>query len=173
MKALLTVLVLIAATLPVKAETSNICDRTPEVRDAILQATSADDDCAAVNLASVTETLSLHGKQLTSLKAGDFDGLGNLRTLLLGENRLTTLPVRIFAGLGSLETLGLRGHQNDMIGNQLTVSLTTLPAGVFDGLGSLQVLLLQYNELTTLPEGVFDGLENLEYLGFEGGCRSL
>ena len=56
MRTLLTLLTLVAV-LPAKAETTDICDRTPEVRDAILKATSANDVCAAVDLAGVRESL--------------------------------------------------------------------------------------------------------------------
>ena len=180
MKVLATLLALVAALLT-KAETTDICDRTPKVRDAILKATSADDDCAAVDLASVTEELILHSFGLTSLKAGDFDGLSSLAFLSLNNNQLTTLPEGLFDGLDSLEGLFIEGSQLialpedlfDGLSNLEILSLngnqfTTLPEGLFDGLSSLESLSLDYNRLTTLPAGVFDGLGNLARLYLEG-----
>ncbi|MCY4580012.1 MAG: leucine-rich repeat domain-containing protein, partial [Chloroflexi bacterium] len=42
---------------------------------------------------------------ITTLKAGDFDGLSNLNGLDLQHNQLTTLPAGLFADLTSIETL--------------------------------------------------------------------
>ena len=55
---------------------TDICDRPPEVRDAILKALDAD-DCAEVDndaMASLTE-LDLSDAGLGSFEAGAFDGL--------------------------------------------------------------------------------------------------
>ncbi len=128
----------------------DICDRTPQVRDAIT------DDCAAVGIAkwvAAIKTLNLGSKGLKALRPGDFEGLFSLQTLDLHGNRLTTLPAGVFDGLDSLQTLSLGGNR-----------LTTLPEDVFEGLSSLQTLSLHGNQLTTLPPGVFEGLSSLEYL---------
>ena len=150
--AMITALLLSAAS---QAQTVDICDRTPQVRDAILKELGTD-DCAAVNSARMTtgiETLNLEQKGITELQAGDFDGLTGLRELNLRDNRLTTLPDGVFDRLGSLESLNLWINQ-----------LTSLPDGVFDGLDNLRALDLSDNKLTSLPGGVFDGLSSLEYL---------
>ena len=152
MRTLLTLLAL--AVLPAKAQTAtttDICDRTPQVRDAILK-TLETDYCAAVDLAGVSN-LFLYKKQLTSLKTDDFDGLSSLRSLSLDKNQLTTLPDGVFDGLDNLQRLRLDKNQ-----------LTTLPVGVFGELRSLQGLELNENQLTALPEGLFDGLSSLEFL---------
>ena len=66
----------LAAVLPAvagQAQTVDICDRTQQVRDAILRAVDAA-DCAAVDsdgLAGVN-TLDLRSKQLTALRAEDW-----------------------------------------------------------------------------------------------------
>ena len=128
-------IIAVAALLPAvagQAQTVDICDRTQQVRDAIMDKVNAG-NCAAVDsegLAGV-KTLDLRSKRLTALRAEDFDGLtslrtldfSNLRTLRLYENRLTTLPAGVFDGLTSLHTLDLDGNQ-----------LAALSAGVFDGL---------------------------------------
>ena len=117
---ILTALLLAAAALP--AQTANICDRTPEVRDAILEAVGAD-DCAAVDADAMAAVSTLGSSGLASLKAGDFDGLTGLRTLDLSYNYLTALPAGVFDELTSLETLDLGNNR-----------LASLPAGVFDNL---------------------------------------
>ena len=150
---ILTTLLLAAAALP--AQTANICDRTPQVRDAILEAVGAS-GCSAVDadaMASVS-TLSLGSSGLASLKAGDFDGLTGLRTLYLNHNALTALPAGVFDDPYQLQTLYLSDN-----------ALTTLQPGAFNGLRNLRTLYLQRNPLTTLPAGVFDGLIDLELLG--------
>ena len=98
----------------VNAQTVDICDRTPQVRDAILEVLDAD-DCAAVDSESLAgvETLNIASGEwwwldlgrewyLTALRAADFDGLTGLKTLRLNYNRLTTLPAGVFDGLTSL-----------------------------------------------------------------------
>ena len=141
-----------------QAQTVDICDRTPQVRDALLEAVDAD-DCAAVDsegLAGV-ETLNLQSKQVTALRAGDFDGLTSLQDLDLRENQLTALPDGAFDGLTSLQDLDLAENQ-----------LTALPEGAFDGLASLRLLSLYRNQLTALPDGAFDGLTSLVSLWLRG-----
>ena len=95
-----------------QGQTVDICDRTPQVRDAILGRLEPD-DCAAVGserLASV-ETLNLRAKQLTALQAGDFDNLTSLERLWLHDNQLTTLPDGVFDDPASLERLWLHDNQ--------------------------------------------------------------
>ena len=103
-----------------QAQTVDICDRTPQVRDAIILEVLDADDCAAVDsesLASV-ETLNMASGErggrvwyLTALRAADFDGLTGLTTLRLNYNRLTTLPAGVFDELTSLLDLDLRGNR--------------------------------------------------------------
>ena len=134
--------------------TAGICGRTEAVRNAILGGISGINNCAAVtaaHLAAITGSLGL--QNITSLAAGDFDGLTSLTLVFLEFNELTTLPAGVFDGLTSLQYLGLGNNE-----------LSTLPAGVFDELTALTELSLHYNELTELPAGVFDGLTSLTTL---------
>ena len=138
----------------------NICDRTEQVRDAILAKLRDDSDCAAVtdsDLNRVRSTLHLYDEEITALQAGDFQGLANLERLYLDGNSLTELPDGVFDGLANLERLKLNGN-----------SLTELPDGVFDGLSNLERLGLHGNSLTALPDGVFDSLSNLVRLSLHG-----
>ena len=157
LRTLLTRLLLIVAGLPAllsQAQTVDICDRTSQVRDAILQALEAD-DCAAVDSEGMAgvETLDLRSKGLTALQAGDFDGLTGLRNLTLRGNQLTALPDGVFNGPTNLQNLLLDDNQ-----------FASLPAGMFNGLASLQGLGLGGNQLTTLPDSVFDSLTSLRQL---------
>ena len=153
-----------------------VCDRTPQVRDAIVATLSDIDDCndvTSIHLTRITELILWH-EGITSLKSGDFDGLSNLKTLRLDNNSLTSLPTDIFSGLSKLEELDISGN-----------SLTTVPSDVFDGLYNLKMLDLQRNEavgsnnfyyatLTSLSSGVFDDLTSLEVLDLGvNGLRSL
>ena len=143
---------------PSQAQTVDICDRTPQVRDAIVAAAGAE-DCAAVeseSLAGVT-WLDIEEQGLTSLRADDFDGLTSLESLSLSGNQLAALPDGAFDSLTSLQYLSLSGNQ-----------LAELPDGAFDGLTSLQTLWLHDNQLAALPDGVFDGLTSLESLSLSG-----
>ena len=163
-----------------------ICDRTPQVRDKLMEITRVS-DCRAVtatHLAEVThmqiydagitrlqahdfhglislENLSVNANPLATLPDRIFDGLGSLRRLDLGFNSLTELPEDVFRKLDSLELLALRSN-----------SLSELPEGVFRGLGSLKLLALSGNPLTELPEGVFRGLRSLEMLWLQSNSLS-
>ncbi|MDE2666617.1 MAG: leucine-rich repeat protein [Acidobacteriota bacterium] len=136
-----------------------ICDRTPQVRDRLVQLAGVS-RCEGVtlgHLARVT-TLDLSHSDIVWLHQGDFEGLSRLRTLNLSHNLLRTLPEEIFHGLNSLAELFI--HQN---------KLNTLPAGVLNGLSSLQALWLQDNSMNRFPRGlplgvydeVLDTLEDL------------
>ena len=121
----------------------NICGRTTEVMDAIISRISATNDCSEVTstqLAAITGTLDLSSKNISSLKAGDFDGLISLNTLNLSRNDLTALPDDIFDELISLASLLL--WDNDLF---------TLPADIFDGLTSLTELGLWARHINTNP----------------------
>ena len=150
-----------------------VCDRTPQVRDAIVAAVSGVSNCRNVSeahLAGIT-ILDLQKKGITALKAGDFDGLNSLIRLWLRYNELSALPVDIFDGLTSLTTLYLNSNTLTSLSagifDRLTDlrdlhlsdnALTSLPAGIFDGLGELRLIWLSGNALTSLPAGIFDRL---------------
>ena len=139
--------------------TGGICDRTTQVRDAIVDLVPGVHTCSAVtdaDLAAITATLNLNRTGISSLRSGDFSGLGSIRSLLLAGNQLTTLPADMFSGLVNVRTLRLHGNE-----------LESLPGNLFDGLATVDILDLEYNNLTTVPAGLFDGL-NLRFLGLEG-----
>ena len=138
--------------------TGGICDRTPQVRDKLVEAAgvSACGQVTSGQLAAVT-LLDLRRSGIHALEAQDFNGLSSLTRLSLGENRLETIPEEIFSGLGSLQRLEMPGN-----------ALSALPRDVFSGLSGLTWLDLRSNALTELPEGIFSGLLNLETLWLNG-----
>ena len=142
-------------------EVLSVCDRSREVRGAIMRALGAR-DCSAVtvqDLAGITDLGFLRFSDpastgtVESLKAGDFGGLTGVTSLDLSNHRIDSLPAGVFEGLDSLTSLRLDRN-----------GLPTLPAGAFDGLGALESLRLDHNGLTALPEGVFAELGQLETL---------
>ncbi len=138
-----------------------VCDRTTAVMQELARRSGFADpaQCTEVtgdHLAGIGY-LDFRDQNLSSLRAGDFEGLSGLRTLYLFNNRLTELPEGLFAGLTQLETLHLPQNR-----------LTELPEGLFDGLTRLEVLSLGNNQLTDLPVGLFADLTSLRALLVSG-----
>lgn len=130
-----------------------VCDRTPEIRDALVVRSRAD-SCSGVTTAHLgITTLNLAGIEIPTLRPGDLSGLYNLRNLDLSGVGFTAFPVGVFADLTSLETLRLRNN-----------GFQTLPADAFAGLARLKTLDLGDNALTTLAAESFAGLSSLETL---------
>ena len=142
-------------TTPVQAN-SGICDRTQQVKDAILAKLSDVSDCANVtdaNLNGIAGEIIINDNDELTLQDGDFEGLSDLDTLYVHHNGLTALPEDVFDGLSALTALYLYNNK-----------LTTLPSDLFDSLSNLETLSLSYNGMTTLPSDVFDGLSSLTTL---------
>ena len=133
-------------TSPGDMSAQGICDRTPQVRDKLVEVTGASDcaDVTTAHLASVVD-LSIDEANISQLQAHDFHGLINLKLLSLKDNQLSTLPQGVFSGLSNLRYLLLRNNK-----------LRILPPVVFRGLDSLEILDLDFNIFRTLPEGIFD-----------------
>ena len=113
-----------------------VCDRTAEIRDAIVSAVTGVTDCAEITetqLGQIT-TLTLFAVSITALAADDLVGLSGLVTLNLAYTGLTVLPPTVFDDLTSLDNLWLNNNQ-----------LQTLPAGIFTGLTGLDDLRLASN----------------------------
>ncbi len=170
----------------IAASDEGVCNRTPAVSAAIVQALRHRripvEGCAEVTEERLREIswLDVSGRAIRELRSGDFAGLVNLHGLFLEHNALTELPAGVFSGLDSLVRLGvrknpLRSLRPDVFDGlarleQLLLSeieLTALPPGVFNGLGALEFLELRKNKLTALPADIFDGLARLEWLFFD------
>ena len=133
----------------------DVCDRTPVVRDAIIESLSAV-ACDEVELTNLV-SLRLSSKGIDSLQAGDFDDLAGLKFLYISSNNLSLLPAGIFDDLAGLRSLDISSN-----------NLSLLPAGIFDGSYRLQLLDLSGNSLDSLPDGVFDELTGLRRLDLSG-----
>ncbi len=118
-----------------------VCDRTAQVRDAIVAAAGVSDcdDVTPAHLAAI-ERLDLRNQGITALQVGDFSGLSALIRLWLGRNQLSSLPKGVFDGLPALTFLGLQFNQ-----------LSRLEDGVLTGLSALERLFLAGNSVTPLP----------------------
>ena len=143
------------------ALTGGVCDRTPQVRDALVAAAKANDPavtlCSEVSEAQlklIDGTLLLNSGGIVALKVGDFKYLEKVEGLNLSGNALSALPAAVFGDLTGLTSLDLSGNV-----------LTALPATVFDPL-KLTALHLNSNALAEggLPDGVFAALEALTTL---------
>ena len=150
---------------------TNICNRTLQVRNAIISKVSGKDTCGAItatDLAGITGILNLDGSlgnsyKISALKAGDFDGLTGLTELRLTRHpALSGLPTGIFNNLTSLTTLRLNKNS----------SLNNLPSGVFNSLTTLTRLGLEENGLISLPANIFDNLTNLTRLDLDDNSLS-
>ena len=116
-----------------------VCERTPQVRDALVAAIVAASDCSEVTvtlLAGITGTLQLAGRGIAALKGDDFTGLTGLTGLDLSGNALSALPAGVFDPLTSLTALHL---------NSNALAEGGLPDGVFAALGMLTTLDLRQN----------------------------
>ena len=173
---------------PTPTPIPGICDRTQQVRDAIMAKlnegldTPEVTDCSEVtaeDLSGITGAMELSIEEIPALKSGDFEGLSNLNSLQMIDSGLETLPEDIFDGLTALHSLFIIGNDDlealpENIFDGLTgltnlhvsgnAALGELPEGIFDGLTSLGFLHLAENSLTTLPEDIFDGLSGLRLL---------
>ena len=99
-----------------------VCDRTPQVRDAIvaqIPGVSACGDVTTTHLADLIY-LGLLRTGISTLQADDFAGLSNLYTLTLSDNNLTARP----AVPSGLRTLRLLENAYDL-STRLTVNTLT------------------------------------------------
>ena len=155
---------------------AGICDRTEQVRDAILERIDGVDDCNAVtaaHLSTIDGEMVLTGVDIGELQPGDFVGLTALDALDIRGSGLTSLEAGVFDGLSSLTALDLRGNwynaYPDWLGSAHWNRLASLEKGVFAELTSLRELHLGGgNRLTALEVGLFDDLRSLEKLDLEG-----
>ena len=180
----------VGESLTLEAAASGICDRTAQVRDAILEKLPDTSDCALVtetDLSYLQGSLDLNNSDITTLKSGDFEGLsrligiklrrnnlsalpdgvfddlGNLTVLYLDANHLSELPAGVFDELSNLVHLYLsfNNNPNPAVYPENTLDEDDLPAGAFGNLSKLRKLDLSDNNLSVLPDGWFTGLTSL------------
>ena len=166
-----------------------VCDRTPQIRDAIVSEVryllqiAEVPDCAEVTAEQLARLTNLEANSvgLSELREGDFNGMARLESLWLVGNALTTLPPSIFRDLFALDELHLWNNQLSTLEpgvfNDLTSltfldlsinSITSLPDDIFNDLGSLTFLSMMSNNFENLDPNQFQGLHSLEYLSLSG-----
>ena len=125
------------------APTGGVCERTPQVRVALLGKAQANHPalvhCSQVGdtqLAGITGALALEGQSIAALKPGDFAGLSGVTRVTLSSNALSALPAGVFDGLGAVTILDLRFN---------ALAEGGLPDGVFEPLTRLSTLVLNTN----------------------------
>ena len=147
----------------------NICGRSPLARRVILAATPADDTCEAVSTVEFEDITSLdfpEQSQLTSILAGDFEGLTNLTHLDLSNagiyhnfNHASPVLTGLLDPLVNLVELDLSGNDFSW----------AIEPEFFDELTNLEVLRLGDLELQpVLHPDTFSGLANLRKLDMRG-----
>ena len=167
----------------------SVCDRTPQVKDAIMKQVyeidenieCSDDKLIPPILSDITilnlerggysRIEAIFGRTIYSLKEGDFSGLSSLRVLNLSDNRLSgkslfRIPGHILAGGGNLLAEALEP------GSITRAREKRIPESVFYGLSSLEVLDLSYNELEVLSMEIFSDLPSLKSLLITGNRLS-
>ena len=180
---LLTMSLLMLSSAAQAQTQSGVCDRTPQVRDALVAIVGGGVTCADVTADQLgrISVLSLGSERIETLQSGDFAGLTSLEQLDLYDNDLTALPPNIFAGLTNLRQLNLWHNDLATLSPNVFTDLTNLrvldlddndftdiPPNVFAGLTNLRTMWLNDTRLTTLPPSIFAGLTSLEYLVVSG-----
>ena len=138
------------------AAMGGICDRTRELREALVSLASGIASCAdmdAAALAALPASLDLANRGIASLKAGDFAGLGHVTSLNLCQNELADLTPGVLDPLTALSTLDVSRN-----------AIARIPAGAFDPLTELEFLNLNTNEIAVVFPGAFDRLTKLQNL---------
>ena len=140
---------------------ANVCKRTPQVRDAIVEQVTdmlrfsleeppSCDKITRQHLADIIH-LDLSQRDIVALHPGDLEGLSNLESLDMGGNKLRELPKDIFLHTPKLTELYL----ND---NNLSEITTSSLNGLHK---NLKFLSVEYNELAVLVLEDFPRLEEL------------
>ena len=147
--------------------TSNICWRTPEVQDKIIEDLQIP-SCQLINEGELFRVRKFD-VDTPGVEPGDFDHMPNLKNLKIEKLRDFSEP-GTFDGLSNLEDLNIRitaDGWSDWGGPKPTE--ITVSKGIFAGLDDLKRLEINSNEINiTLESGALDGLDQLEYIQLGG-----
>lgn len=153
-------LMLTAALLAVQSNAAivPVCERTPAVRDFLLNAVKKTCDAVTESDLAPIKRVAVPNRNVSAFKAGDFSGLPALEILNIKGNPITELPAGILAELPNLKTLVL-----------FRTKLAVLPEDFLEANPRIENLHIFANPFTTIPESVFERLavyENLKVLDF-------
>lgn len=184
---ILWTLSLFAATENRASDIVSICDRTEQVRIAIQKEVATErftsgaggavrcQFIGARELAKI-EYLQIIGKEISSLKNGDFAGLDGLRMLDMEGNRLEALNPSALSGLKNLEHLVLARNRITSLSDALAAlpqlksvdlsgnKLSFISPDAFSGNLNLKAVFLSDNQISKLPEGIFQKNHSLEII---------
>ena len=118
--------------------TGGVCERTPQVRDAIVAAIGAASNCSEVTVGQLAtiSALRLNGQNITALKPGDFEGLTSVVNVVLSDNAISALPAGVFDGLSAVGGLQLQVNN---------LAAGSIEDGVFEPLTKVNELDLDNN----------------------------
>ena len=153
-----------------QGEFLSVCDRTPQVRDVIMEKIAAidpsiecsDDDLLRPLLSEIKELPLYSGvvnsdgvrfPDITSFKVGDFSGIISVEYLNLSAHRITAIPEGIFSDLVSLKRLDLSFNK-----------IADVHPNAFSGLVFLEKLDLDGNKIASLSENTFFNLPALKFV---------
>lgn len=144
------------------AATRSVCDRTPQIRDALVQA--LDKPCDQIREADLLQVKAIRVPRtgLTAVKLGDFSGLTRLDTLNVKRNAISELPRGIFAELSSLRVLVILGN-----------NLHELPEDFTAANPKLEKIHMFGNAFTTISPRVLRNLKSLPKLNLLDVGREL
>ena len=135
--------------------TVDICDRTPQIEEAILRRIAENNQrpaCDAVTdeqLAAIT-SIDVSGDRLgsvvTGLKADDLSDLTSLESFAASNSRIGSIPAGFFADNSDLTIIDLSVAQI-----KSDDEVDGLPAALFDHLTSLTTLRLERNYFMSMP----------------------
>ena len=149
---LLLPLSIVLGTSSDRIHAQGICDRSEEVRAALLNALPETDSCNQVTQDSLANIryLNLSDIDISDLRIHDFNGLFNLVDLNLENSSLSELDPQQFSHLESVEIIRLANN-----------NISALPNGAFSNLPNLRILNLSNNDLDFVEENAFEYLPNL------------
>ncbi len=150
-----------------RQQSSGICDRTPEVRDAILAYINGPGGSPDTVCDTVTErqlrisSLKIEGYSSASIVPGDFAGIELRELMITNSPLLKTIPANAFSGLNETRTPSKLTLKNNAI--------ETIERGAFSGVefgeNDFGGIDLSGNKIAFLPEGAFEGTAHLAWVG--------
>ncbi len=107
----------------------------------------------AIRQLSSLQEIYLQSGQIEHLARNSFEGLSELRWLVMSDNRLSTLPDGVVSDLKNLQYLYLGRNR-----------ISTVRKEALQGPVDLARLTLNHNPLEQLPDDVFEGISNVSSL---------